>query len=101
MNKLIEQLAKDKVIEGIVKNVAKDSTDEDLKDLCQDLYMTLMEKDEEWIAGIFEREQINYYITRLAMNNINSTTSRFFYNYKHKKQKEVNIDDYKNQETAD
>lgn len=93
MNKIITQLANDKVVEEIVKNVAKDSTDEDLKDLCQDVYLTLMEKDEEWLTGIYERQQINYFITRIVMNNINSRTSRFFYMYKHNKIKETGIED--------
>lgn len=93
MNKIITQLANDKVVEGIVKNVAKDSTDEDLKDLCQDVYLTLMEKDEEWLTGIYERQQINYFITRIVMNNINSRTSRFYYGYRRWKTKEVSIDD--------
>lgn len=99
MNKLIERLASEKVVEEIVKNVAKDSKDENLQDLCQDLYMTLMEKDEDWLTGIYERGQINYFITRLAMNNINSKTSRYYYKYIKDNDKKVRLDDYK--ETAD
>lgn len=101
MNKIIEILAKQHIVEDIVKNVAKDSRDEDLPDLCQDIYMTLMEKDEDWLIGIYERGQINYFITRLVMNNINSVTSRFYYLYKKNKLKQTSIDEYKNKETAD
>ena len=32
MNKLIDKIAKDKVVEGIIKNVSKDTKDEDLRD---------------------------------------------------------------------
>jgi hypothetical protein len=101
MNKIIEMLAKNHIVEDIVKNVAKDSYDEDLPDLCQDIYMTLMEKDEDWLLGIYERGQINYFITRMAMNNINSVTSRYYYLYKKNKLKQTSIDEYKTKETAD
>ena len=99
MNKTVEAIAKEKVVEEIVGNVAKDSKDEDLKDLVQDVYMTLMEKDEDLLQSIYDRGQINYFITRLVMNNINSVTSRFYYMYKKHKLNNIPIDDYK--ETSD
>lgn len=95
MNKVVEQIAKQKIVEEIVYNIAKDTTDEDLHDLVQDVYMTLMEKDEDWLEGIYDRGQIRYLISRIVTNNINSKTSRFYYNYKKNKLKQISLDDYK------
>lgn len=96
---IINNIAKDRMVETIVANVAKDTTDEDLTDLCQDIYLALMEKDEETIEELYANKQLNYYVTRMVINNIDSSTSRFFYNYKKNKLKQISMDDYK--ETAD
>lgn len=93
MKKIIEKIATEKLVETIISNVAKNVTDEDLVDLAQDVYLTLMEKDEELLMGIYERGQMNYYLTRIVLNNINSKTSRFYYLYKKNKAKETSIDD--------
>lgn len=96
---IINKIAQDRMVETIVANVAKDTTDEDLTDLCQDIYLALMEKDEETIEDLYTKKQLNYYITRMVINNIDSSTSRYFYNYKKNKLKQISMDDYK--ETAD
>lgn len=96
---IINNIAKDRMVETIVANVAKDTTDEDLTDLCQDIYLALMEKDEETIEDLYTKKQLNYYVTRMVINNIDSSTSRYFYNYKKNKLKQISMDDYK--ETAE
>lgn len=96
---IINKIAKDKMVETIVANVAKDTADEDLTDLCQDIYLALMEKDEETIEDLYTKKQLNFYVTRMVINNIDSSTSRYFYNYKKNKLKQISMDDYK--ETAD
>ena len=90
---IIGQLAKDKTVEGIIQNIAKEN-DEDYKDLAQDIYMELLEKDEETIEGLYEKKQLNFYLTRMVINNIQSKTSRFFYKYRKNKINQVPIDDY-------
>ena len=99
MRSIIDKIAKDGVLDEIVNNVAKNVKDEDLKDLKQDIYITLLEKDEELLEKIYERGQINYLLTRIVVNNINSKTSRFYYLYKKNNQKNIPLDDL--QETAD
>lgn len=96
---IINKIAQDRMVETIVANVAKDTTDEDLADLCQDIYLALMEKDEETIEELYANKQLNFFVTRMIINNIDSSTSRYFYNYKKNKLKQISMDDYK--ETAD
>lgn len=81
---IIEHLARDKTVEEIIKNVAsKDNSKhhEFLDDLAQDIYMQLYEMDTDKLNGIYEKGQMNYYITRIVLNNINSKTSRYYYTY--------------------
>lgn len=85
MNKLLETIAKQHIVEDIIKNVVKNTKDEDYKDLAQDIYLTLMEKDQDLLTAIYERNQINYFITRIILNNINSKTSRWYYIYRKNK----------------
>ena len=93
MNKTVEKIVNDKIIDQIIKNVAKNSTDEDFKDLKQDICLELLEKPEELLQGICERGQIGYYITRIVVNNINSKTSRFYYTYRKNKMVTTSMED--------
>lgn len=96
---IINKIAKDRMVETIVANVAKDTTDEDLTDLCQDIYLALMEKDEDIIVDLYEKGNLNFYITRIVLNNVDSKTSRFYYRYIKHKMQEIPFDSWN--ETSD
>ena len=94
MNKAVEKIAKDKIVEGIIYNVARSNNrGEDLKDLANDIYLELLEKDEEFLNGIYERNQIQYFITRIVLNNINSKTSPYYYKYRKNKKVTASMED--------
>ena len=93
MNKIVERIAKEGLVESIIKNISKNSNDEDLKDLSIDIYLELLEKDEDCLLGIYERGQMNYYLSRIIMNNLNSKTSRFYYIYKKNKKRLTQMED--------
>lgn len=90
---VIRMIAEKNMLRDIITNVAKNNKDEDLKDLEQDLYLELMEKDDELIDFLYNNDQLNYYMTRMVMNNINSKTSRFYYIYKKNKNISTQIED--------
>lgn len=96
---VIKKIAESNLLSDIIKNVAKDSNDVDLADLEQDLYVELLEKDEDLIDYLYENNQLNYFLTRMVTNNIHSKTSRYYYRYKKNKLKQTTLDDYK--ETAE
>lgn len=81
MNKYeaISVIAKECVVEKLAKkyNIVSPY----IKDLCQDLYIELLNKDDNLIVGLYERKEIEYYIRKMISNNINSTTSPFYKNY--------------------
>ena len=96
---IINSICKSNTLKTIIANIAKDSTDDDLQDLEQDIYLELLTKDEETIENLFYSGQLNYYLTRMVINNINSKTSRYYYRYKKNKAKNIPLDEWK--ETAD
>lgn len=79
LHSIVNDLAKRKVIEHIVKRYNNDSPY--IEDLCQDLYLDLLNKDEALIVGLYERKQLDYFICKMVSNNINSTTSSFYKSY--------------------
>lgn len=75
----IDILARNKVIEKLVKR--HNFSSPYCKDLSQDLYIELLNKDDKLIVGLYERNEIEYYIRKMISNNINSSTSPFYKNY--------------------
>lgn len=84
MNKtsIIQELAVNKTIEEIVSNIIKQPVTDDEEDLIQDLYLYLMEKDDKLIEDLYNKNQLVFYITRMVINNIKSTTSPYYYKYR-------------------
>ena len=93
MNKAVEKIAREKIVEGIVTNVVRNDKDEDYRDLINEIYLTLLEKDEECIEAIYDRGQISYFITRTVLNNINSKTSPWYYKYRKNKKVTASMED--------
>lgn len=87
MNKheIIEQLAKDKIVEGIIDNI--NNKDPDLEDLKQDIYVELLLKDDQLIEQLYEDNKLRYFITKMVTNNIKSKTSPYYYQYKKSREK--------------
>ena len=78
---IIEKLAKNKVVEGLVCKICKlSSIDNDYGDLIQDVYMSLAFDDK--LLEINEKEQVNFYLSRIILNNVASSTSPFYRKYK-------------------
>lgn len=81
---IIEELAKGKVVEELIKNmkISIGETRENLEDLAQDIYIDIMEKDSEIIKGLEKRGELKYYLTKIIMNNIHSQSSPYYTKYK-------------------
>ena len=77
---IIENLAKQQVVEDIILNIVGE-IGADEQDLIQDIYLDLLNKDEEKITSMNDKE-LRYFIARMAVNNIASKTSPYYYKYK-------------------
>ena len=87
---IVNELSSNKVVERLM-SAYRMSTPYN-EDLCQDIYIELLMKDDELISGLYYRGEIEYYIRKMLSNNINSTTSPFFKNYEKFRKKSEAID---------
>ena len=89
---IIDEISKDKLVEEIVYNIG-DRGDEDLKDLIQDIYINLLEKEDNLIETLYSANQLKFYIIRMVVNNIHSKNSPYYTKYKKDKTNKVKIEE--------
>ena len=95
-NEVVSIIAKEKVVEQIVSNIAKSADcDDTLKDLSQEIYLDLLSKDEEKIVNLYETNQIRFFVVRMVTNNLFSKNSPFYQTFKKNTNATVNIDNLK------
>lgn len=81
-NEIIGQLAKERGVERIIRNVSRKQDVRNPEDLAQMIYLELLEKPDSLIVSLNERKQLNYFLTRIVLNNIFSKNSRYHYLYR-------------------
>ena len=86
MNKadIIEQIAKARMVETMVQNIAHESlsTNADLSDLCQMVYLILLEYDEDKLQDLWEHNQMRFFLARIIVNQYRSSYSPFHIQYR-------------------
>lgn len=88
---LIHEIAEKHILEKMVSKLA-DASDVRLgflKDLAQDIYVSLLEQKDR-IEAMPTTEQL-LYIQRVVYNNLKSKTSRYYYNYKRHEEKKAKL----------
>lgn len=98
---IIEQLARDRVIEEIIENITNSPLDDDLKDLAQDLYLDLLLKDKDKITSLYTSGGLRWFLVRMVTNNLLSKNSRYYYTYIKDRNKMIDIDIYNEGEGED
>ena len=101
-NQIINELAKNKVVEKLVANISPDDNSpgalsSDNKDLSQLIYLTLLEKPNSLIEDLYSKGELIFYVIRIITRNVYSTTSPYYRTIKKFKNKTTDIDDFKNQ----
>lgn len=83
MNKydIIRELSENRVVEEMITNIAKNRKFE-YDDLAQDVYVWLLEEDDDKVIQLYENKQLKYWVSRMLVNNIHSTTSPFYTKYR-------------------
>jgi hypothetical protein len=76
-NEIIAEIANKKMVELMVKNIAHQSLSPDLKDLCQMVYLILLEYDEQKIQDLWLNHQMPYFLARIIINQFRSSNSPF------------------------
>lgn len=74
-SKIIAEYYENKELIAFFKKVAGEWWDE----LRQDVFVTLCEYDQQKVAEMKQRNQLKFFIVRVALNQFRSKTSRFYY----------------------
>ena len=90
---IIETLTKDRRVEALVENSAHHSLTADLKDLCQMVYLILLEYDESKLQDLWENDQINFFIARIILNQYRSSNSPFHAIFRKYQERSLSIGD--------
>lgn len=75
---IIEQLAREKRVETMLANIAKKPVSGTMEDLCQMVYLILLEYDDAKIMDLWDNGQINFFLARILLNQYRSTNSPFY-----------------------
>lgn len=61
---------------------ARNETDFNLRDLAQDIYLSLLQKPAELIESLHQGGELDFYITGMIANNVLSKTSPYHLTYR-------------------
>lgn len=89
---IIDEISKNKIVEEIVYNIGS-KDDEDLKDLIQDIYINLLEKEDSLIENLYSTNQLKFFIVKMVVNNIHSKNSPYYTKYKKDKINKIKIEE--------
>ena len=87
-DKIITELAKEKAVETMCINMGVEQAYFD--DLVQEIYVILLEYDDNKIINMYEKNQIKFFITRIIKNQYFSKNSPFYKKYKMYDQRQDN-----------
>ncbi len=74
---IIEAIAKARMVETMVSNIAHQSLTAELKDLTQMVYLILLEYDETKLQDLWDNNQISFFLARIIINQYRSSNSPF------------------------
>lgn len=82
-NEVIEELVKDNTVEKIVFKLLSSSKNrfDAPDDLIQDIYLLLLEKEDELVISLYEKKQLGYYLLKIARNQLLSQNSPYYTQY--------------------
>lgn len=77
---MLNKIANERLVEEICKNLGV--SPKYMDDLVQEIYLILLEYDQEKLQSIYDKGQFNFFLTRIIKNQYFSNTSPFFKKYR-------------------
>lgn len=80
---IIEKLAREQQVEKIVFKLLNNSKNpfDVPEDLIQDIYLILLEKDDTLIEDLYIKDELGYYLLKIAKNLLFSVNSPYYMKY--------------------
>ena len=80
---IIDELSKNATVEKIVNKVVSSSKNrfDFPDDLIQDIYVLLLEKDEDLIVNLYNKGELGFYLLKVARNQLLSKNSPYYTKY--------------------
>ena len=80
---IIDELSKNATVEKIVNKLIQSSKNrfDFPDDLIQDIYVLLLEKDEDLIVNLYNKGELGFYLLKVARNQLLSVNSKYYYTY--------------------
>lgn len=80
---VIDIIAREHLVERIVNKLLSSSKNpfDCPEDLIQDIYLLLLQKDDDLIVDLYERGELAYYLLRIVRNQLLSKNSPYYTKY--------------------
>lgn len=80
---VIDEISKESLVEKIIYKLLPASKNwfDCPEDLIQDIYIILLEKEDNLIVNLYNKGELGYYILKIAKHQILSKNSPYFYLY--------------------
>lgn len=80
---IIDELSKNATVEKIVNKLVSSSKNrfDFPDDLIQDIYVLLLEKDEDLIVNLYNKGELGYYLLKVVRNQLLSKNSPYYTKY--------------------
>ena len=80
---VVDIIAKEHLVDRIVNKLLSSSKNpfDCPEDLIQDVYLLLLQKDDNLIVNLYERGELAYYLLRIVRNQLLSVNSSYYYTY--------------------
>lgn len=80
---VVEKLYKDGTVDRIIYKLLSSSKNpfDCPEDLIQDIYLLLLQKDDDLIVNLYNKGELGYYLLKIARNQLLSKNSKYYYTY--------------------
>lgn len=80
-HEIIDEWARNRMVEQLLSTQTQYKGNPYIDDLAQDIYIILLNEDDELIERLYNEGALVFYTIRIIKNNLYSTTSEFYYKY--------------------
>ena len=80
---VVDIIAKEHLVDRIVNKLLSSSKNpfDCSEDLIQEIYLLLLQKDDDLIVNLYNKEEIGFYLLKIARNQLLSVNSKYYYTY--------------------